>query len=631
MANADEERFNKYVVYQEGIYVGYRYYETRYEDVVLNQGNAGAWNYDEEVQFPFGYGLSYTTFEQEMTKADHDGDEFRFEVKVTNTGDAAGKEVVEIYAQTPYTDYDRENRVEKSSVQLVGFGKTGMLEPGASETVKITVSRDDLKAYDAYGKGTYILEEGDYYFAAAANAHDAIQRILAAKEALEYDAENTKKFELDEKDYSESVYTGASISNLFDDADMLAYDDSFVYLSRNDWEGTYPEHYAFTADADIIAALAIHEGQDDPEAEMPVTGSKNGLSLATMKNVDAEDEVWEDFLDQLTAEEMYNLVRVGGYQTQTVNSVSAPATVDVDGPAFVGNAGPTGIALKEKTYAWPSEVVLASTWNVAILEKMGEMIGEDCLAQGELNFAGWYAPAMNIHRTAFSGRNFEYYSEDGYFSGICGAATIRGARSKGVITYAKHFALNDQETNRTTINTFANEQSIREVYLKAFEAGIADQGDDTNTLAIMASMNRVGLLWSGNHTGLMKGIVRDEWGFDGFIITDQASYPQAFPGLAVRGGLEGGIDLWLNTGADNWAIENYQTNATVVSQLREASRHILYGVSRSLAMNGISSTASVVSVMPLWQKWMIAADVILGLLMLGGACLIRRKSQKTPE
>ena len=321
---------------------------------------------------------------------------------------------------------------------------------------------------------------------------------------------------------------------------------------------------------------------------------------------------------------MYNLVRVGGYQTQAVGSVSAPATVCVDGPAYVGNAGTTGVTRPEATYAWCSEVVLASTWNTDMLESMGSLIGQDCLAQGDLNFAGWYAPAMNIHRTAFSGRNFEYYSEDGFLSGQMGAATVKGATESGVICFVKHFALNDQETNRTTLNTFANEQSIREIYLKAFETGITAE---SGTLGIMASMNRIGLTWSGDHYGLMTEVVRNEWGFDGVIITDQASYPEAFPGLAIRGGLEGGIDLWLNSGTDNWQIEGYQNNATVMNQLRTASKHILYAVSHSFAMNGISSSATVVQTLPLWQIWMIALDVVVGAAALAGVVLLVKKTK----
>ncbi len=628
MTGAEDQYFKAFVVYQEGIYVGYKYYETRYEDVVLGQGNAAsskgvtsgdsAWTYASEVQFPFGYGLSYTSFEKELTDADENDGSYSFTVKVTNTGTVAGKDVVEIYAQSPYTDYDKTYGVEKAAVQLVGFAKTPVIEAGESTEVTVTVSVEDLKSYDAAGKGTYILEEGDYLFAAGDNAHHALNSILTYKGAEGLDgvgsADLVRSFHISETNMSVSPYTGAEVSNQFADADMKTYDDSFVYLSRTDWEGTYPEKYQVVATEDMLAALAIPEGTDDPEAVMPTTGAKNGLSLAMMRGVSAESEIWDQLLDQLTAEEMYNLVRVGGYQTQTVNSVSAPGTVCVDGPAYVGNAGLTGVTLAEATYAWPSEVVLASSWNIEVLERMGTMIGEDCLAQGELNFAGWYAPAMNTHRTAFSGRNFEYYSEDGFLSGQMGAATVRAARAKGVITFVKHFALNDQETRRTTLNTFANEQSIREIYLKAFEPSMAS-GEEAS-LAVMASMNRIGLTWSGDHVGLMTNVVRGEWGYDGFIITDQASYPQAFPGLAIRGGLEGGIDLWLNTGTDNWTIDGYQNNPTVMTQLRTASKHILYGVANSLAMNGVSSDARVVRVNPAWRNWLTIAEVVIGLAAL---------------
>lgn len=632
MTGAEEAVNDAYVVYQEGIYVGYKYYETRYEDVVLGQGNAGSWTYADEVQFPFGYGLSYTTFTKELVDSKQSGDTFTFQVKVTNIGDREGKDVVQIYAQSPYTDYDKANGVEKAAVQLVGFAKTEAIKPGESQTVTITVAEEELKSYDAAannGAGTFILEAGDYYFTAADNAHEAVNNILAAKGASGMDGpanvDNTKNYTLTASDkYALSTVTGLPIANLFSDADMRTYDKDFTYLTRNDWEGTFPETYQIAATPEMVAALAIPTGTDDPNAEMPTTGQSNGLTLAMMRELPADDPSWDDLLDQLTPSEMYNLVRVGGYQTQAVNSASAPATICVDGPAYVGNAGTTGVTRPEATYAWCSEIVLSSTWNVDILESMGHLIGEDCLAQGDLNFAGWYAPAMNIHRTAFSGRNFEYYSEDGFLSGQMGAATVRGATEQGVICFVKHFALNDQETNRIGMSTFANEQSIREIYLKAFETSVTQE---KSTLGIMASMNRVGLTWSGNHKGLMTGLLRNEWGYDGLVITDQASFPQGFPALAIRGGLEGGIDLYLNTGSDNWPIEGYESNPTVMSQLRTASKHILYAVSHSFAMNGISSNAQVVQTMPLWQYWLIAADVVVGVAALLSAVLLVKKTK----
>ena len=645
MTGAEDATHDTYVVYQEGIYVGYKYYETRYEDTVLGQGNAasavgatsladGGWTYADEVQFPFGYGLSYTTFEQTLEKADKDRDDtFTFEVKVTNTGETAGKDVVQIYAQSPYTEYDRANGVEKASVQLVGFAKTETLQPGESQTVTIQVDQEELKSYDASangGEGSYILEAGDYYFTAAADSHAAVNNILAAKGAEGMDeagnAELAKSFTLEESDaYQVSSYTGEPVKNQFTDADMRNYDADFQYLTRSDWAGSYPEPYVLEATDAMVEALAVPTGTDDPEAEMPVTGAQNGLSLAMLREAEADDPAWELLLDQLSAKEMYDLVRVGGYQTGAVNSVSAPATVCVDGPAYVGNAGTTGVTRPEKTYAWCSEVVISSTWNQDLAYQMGQLIGEDCLAQGELNFAGWYAPAMNIHRTAFSGRNFEYYSEDGFLSGQLGASTVAGAREKGVITFVKHFALNDQETNRSGISTFANEQSIRELYLKAFEPSIA--GGDEGTLGVMLSMNRIGFKWSGNHKGLATNVVRGEWGFDGIMITDQASYPQSFPALAIRGGLGGGTDLWLNSGADNWQIEDYQNNATVMTQLRQATKHILYAVSQSFAMNGISSSARVVQVTPLWQTWLYALDGAVVLAAVAGVVLIVKKTR----
>lgn len=643
---SDDPRGTNYVVYQEGIYVGYKYYETRYEDSVLNQGNATAnvgvtvenatkWSYEDEVQFPFGYGLSYTSFSQELVKHSSDENSYKFDVKVTNTGDEAGKEVVQLYMQSPYTEYDKTAGIEKSSVQLVGFVKTEELAPGESGEYTITVDKENLKTYDTTangGEGGYIVEEGNYYFAIATDAHSAVNHILEKKGITNLPEEANSTMVIEEKvsssdKFAVSTATGETITNQFTDTDMSTYDENFTYLSRSDWKATYPQLYQLELTEDIATGLEIPTGTDNPDATMPQTGVDNGLTLAMMREVDFDDPLWDTFLDQLSPEEMYDLVRIGGYQTQAIASVGVPATVHVDGPAYVGVAGLTGVTTKEKTYAWSSEILLASTWNTDILYNMGQLIGEDALAQEELNFAGWYAPAMNIHRTAFSGRNFEYYSEDSFLSGQMGAATTKGATEKGLITFIKHFALNDQETSRAALLTFANEQAIREVYLAPFEESVVEGG----ALGIMAGMNRVGIAWAGNHTGLMTNVVRNEWGFDGIVVTDQASFPEAFPFMAIRGGLEAGTDLYLNTGTDNWQIEDYQNNPTVMTQLRTASKHILYAVSRSLAMNGLSSTSVVKKVLPLWQIWMYSADVVIAIIVGGGIYFLSRNFKKKEE
>lgn len=643
---SDDPRGTNYVVYQEGIYVGYKYYETRYEDSVLNQGNATAnvgvtvenatkWNYEDEVQFPFGYGLSYTSFSHELVKHSSDENSYTFDVKVTNTGDEAGKEVVQLYMQSPYTEYDKTAGIEKSSVQLVGFVKTEELAPGESGEYTITVDKENLKTYDITangGEGGYIVEEGNYYFAIATDAHSAVNHILEKKGITNLPEEADSALVVEEKvsssdKFAVSTATGETITNQFTDTDMSTYDENFTYLSRSDWQATYPQLYQLELTEDIATGLEIPTGTDNPDATMPQTGVDNGLTLAMMREVDFDDPLWDTFLDQLSPEEMYDLVRIGGYQTQAIASVGVPATVHVDGPAYVGVAGLTGVTTKEKTYAWSSEILLASTWNTEILYNMGQLIGEDALAQEELNFAGWYAPAMNIHRTAFSGRNFEYYSEDSFLSGQMGAATTKGATEKGLITFFKHFALNDQETSRAALLTFANEQAIREIYLAPFEESVVEGG----ALGIMAGMNRVGTAWAGNHTGLMTNVVRNEWGFDGIVVTDQASFPEAFPFMAIRGGLEAGTDLYLNTGTDNWQIEDYQNNPTVMTQLRTASKHILYAVSRSLAMNGLSSTSVVKKVLPLWQIWMYSADVVIAIIVGGGIYFLSRNFKKKEE
>lgn len=610
-----------YVVYQEGVYVGYKYYETRYEDTVLNQGNAkskvgvtsvdsNAWNYDNEVQFPFGYGLSYTTFDKKFVELKSHDNEYTVEVTITNTGSNPGKEVAQIYMQMPYTEYDRQNKIEKVSVQLAGFAKTKELKPGESQTLQVSIPKNILRTYDSNNGGQYLIEEGNYYFTVANNSHDAIKQILAKKgEKIPNTNDNlVKDIKISKTEkIQKSENTGKEISNQFQDADIKTYDPNFEYLSRNDWEKTYPKKYELILTDEMKSLLSVPKGTDKEGEKLPETDVQSGLSLVMMREVEFDDPLWDTFLNQLKPEEMYNLVRIGGYQTQSIPSVGVPATVHVDGPAYVGVAGLTGVKKREKTYAWPSEILLASSWNADILYGMGQLIGEDALAQGDLNFAGWYAPAMNIHRTAFSGRNFEYYSEDSLLSARLGASTTKGATEKGVITFIKHFALNDQETSRASLVTFANEQTIREIYLTPFEESIKNG----NALGVMAGMNRVGLKWAGNHEGLMTNVLRNEWNFKGTVVTDQASFPQAFPFMEIRGGLEAGTDLYLNTGTDNWQIEGYESNPTVMNQLRNATKHILYSVSRSFAMNGLSSDSKVKKVTPLWQIWMYIADVII--------------------
>ena len=613
-ANAEVKNSNKYLVYGENIYVGYRYYETRYEDTVLGAENVGEYDYTTQVQFPFGYGLSYTDFNYSNYQVVDNGDHFQVSVDVTNNGNVAGKHAVEIYMQSPYTDYDKANGVEKSSVELAGFTKTHIIEPGEKESVTIDISKENLKAYDATTAKTYILDAGDYYLALGSDAHDALNNILAAKGYTTADgmdqagnAAFTYKYTVNEMDastYAVSQETGNPVGNQLEDVDVRYYDSEFQYLTRSNWNGTFPVTYQdgeWNVPEESLADWEFNRSDEiinDSEATMPVFEKDNSVQVADYLETDYEDASWEELLDQLDVAKLTKLVRMGGYATISIDAIGLPGTADKDGTAGFSSS----IVPGRSGMAYPPEVVLASTWNTALIEELGVCIGEDSLALG---INGWYAPGVDIHRSPYSGRNFEYFSEDGFLSGKMGAAIVKGARSKGCIAYMKHFALNDQETNRYGASIFANEQAIREIFLKGFELTVRE-GEAT---AAMAAMNRIGATWVGAHKGLMTEILRNEWGFQGMVITDQASVPSMLYQDHISG-LAAGCDLWLNTNANLWSMDEYKDNATVMTNARRAAKNIIYTVSRSNAMNGITADSEVVAIIPWWQKVLYALDAI---------------------
>ncbi len=620
IVNSTVPQGNKYLVYAEGIYVGYRYYETRYEDVVLGNEPASAYDYEATVEYPFGHGLSYTDFSWSNYSVTENADAFTVSVEVTNTGEVAGKDIVQLYLQSPYTEYDRQNGIEKSAVELAGYAKTSLLDPGASETVTAEVPKELMKSYDSKSAGTYVLDAGDYYLAAGENAHAALNNILAAKgfstsDGMDADgdaalAHKTTVDSLDSTTYAVSQATGTPITNQFADVDIRYYDDTFTYLSRSDWTGTWPTTFAdgsWTAPAEMLSDLEITH-VDDPEAVSPTFGTiddKYGkLTTATLIGEDYDNELWPALLGQASYSDLEQLVRIGGYATRGVDAIQLPATVAKDGPAgfsatLVGGDGGMG---------YPPAIVLASSWNDELAKESGIAIGEDSLA---LKITGWYAPSMNIHRSPYSGRNFEYYSEDGMLSGSMAAAVIDGAQSKGVLVFAKHFALNDQETNRIGAAVFANEESIRELYLQPFESAVRDG----KARGIMDSMNRIGATWSGGHRGLMTSTLREEWGFTGVAITDQASFAPVFAYEDLREGLAAGTDLWLNTDASLWEIPADEVTPTVEQNVVRAAHNIAFAVAHSNAMNGLSAGATIQQITPLWQWTLIIADVVIGLLI----------------
>ncbi|MFA6829331.1 MAG: glycoside hydrolase family 3 C-terminal domain-containing protein [Bacilli bacterium] len=633
-----------YVAYQEGIYVGYRYYETRYADAVLGTANVGNYSYTEQVTYPFGYGQSYTDFSySDYTMTTDSNGDYEISVTVKNTGDVAGKTPVQVYMQSPYSDYDKANGIEKSAIELVGFTKTEKLDPKATQRVTITVDDEVVKTYDANGAKTYIQDKGPYYFSVGKNSHDALNNILSkigksTSDGMDYNGKSElvsfKSLDQDLQKYSVDQKSKNKITNQFDDANINKYftgKDDYKYLTRSNWTGTFPKSLVLTASADLKADLK-KTGKDEVAAidatkyTMPTFDAKNGMSLITMKDVDFNDSHWNDVLDNMTKDEALNLVTLGGYKTQAVASINYNGSIDKDGPQGLSSTLVGGTKVAGGAYT--SEVVIAATFNRELTKKIGEAVGEDGLHMG---VTGWYGPAMNIHRTPFTGRSFEYFSEDPFLSGQIGAAEVSGARSKGMITYIKHLAVNDQDTNRKGLATFVNEQSIREIYLKPFEASYKVGGAN----AMMESHNRLGATWVGGCGNLYQNVLRSEWGFDGFILSDYVGTPIYQSALQA---VINGEDMMLCTKATAYDndLKAYANNAYVMTKVREACHRILYVTVNTSAMNGISQTDKVVNVTPLWRTLLTVGMVVLYVAMAAGAGLVtyvfffkKKKEDKT--
>ena len=614
-ANADDydlsDNASYYIVYQEGIYVGYRYYETRYEDYVMDTGNAGDYDYSYDVAYAFGYGLSYTEFEYSDYSVEYDEDEdlYLVTVTVTNVGDVAGKHSVLVYLQSPYTDYDVEYGIEKAACELVGFEKTEELEPGQSETLTIEVEGADLATYDSYGYGTYIMDAGTYYLTVAEDAHAAVNNFLAAKGCTpdntdgRMDAEGDVSLvyswveeELDYTTYSTNATTGAEITNQFDNADLntadCVGDQSITYLSRSDWEGTFPTETATVYVTDEMAEELADSRYDAEtydgeyaDAEMPTLGADNDLTLADMIGLDYDNELWDDLLDQLTFEEMCGLIGKAYHQTDTVESIGMPGTRDENGPQGLTMS----LMLGESVMCYTSEDVMAATFNRDLLTDVGRCIGNDCL---EKDVSGLYGPGANIHRTPYSGRNFEYFSEDGYLSGEMLEAEVAGIQSKGIYVFMKHFALNDTEEEREGLCVWANQQAIREIYLDAFEDAVTQSGAS----GVMTSYSRLGCYWCGADDGLINGVLRGEWGCTGAVISDNAN---RFTFMGAVDALLAGSDCFDGMMSTQTSIlETYEDDPVVVSAMREAVHRIAYTVANSAAMNGIGTETTVLAATP---------------------------------
>lgn len=590
-----------FVQYEEGIYVGYRYYETAAAE--------GFIDYDEAVVYPFGYGLSYTDFTWEVAGSRLGGVDGSLEVDVTvtNTGAAAGKDVVQLYYTAPYS----KGGIEKAEVVLGDFAKTALLEPGASETVTLTIPVEDMASYDYLTNRAYVLEAGDYILSLRSDSHT----VKAGCENITYNVGRTVVYGGGDHRASDK----GPVTNQFDDVTAGVA----VNLSRADFAGTFPTAPAgedFEAGEAVAAGFQVYRAADheDPDAVMPATGDENGLSLIDMRGLPYDDKSWGLLLDQLTVKDMAKLILNGMYATVDLRSVGKPATVDFDGPA-----GISSYMTSLSSTAYPSEVVIASTFNTELVYRMGVMVGNEGIAN---KVTGWYAPAMNIHRSPFGGRNFEYYSEDPLLSGRMGAACVSGASSKGMYCTIKHFAVNDQETNRINngVAVWVNEQAMREIYLKPFEYTVKnavqtirvitdDQGtvsevDMPGCTAVMSSFNRIGATWAGGSVPLMDNVLRGEWGFRGLAITDFDLYDYMYPDQSIAAG----TDLILSTDAMK-SLEDTKS-ATAVSNMREACHNILYTVAHSNAMNGVAPGTIITYTDAPWVTYRLVIDAAVGVL-----------------
>lgn len=610
------EHADTYMVYQEGIYVGYKYYETRYEDYVMGTGNAGEYAYGNDVAFPFGYGLSYTTFEYSDVTLSYDAaaTTYTMKVTVTNTGDVAGKETVQAYVSSPYTQYDIDNNVEKASVSLVGFEKTDILAPGASETLTIEIDGDYVASYDAYGAGTYILDAGDYYFTAATDAHNAANNVLAAKgftpETTDGRMDVAGNAELvatwnnpalDTTTYATSD-AGTEITNKLNASDPNMNEEvgtTVTYLTRNDWEGTMPsleKTIKIALNDYLVQALQDQQYETDTTVNvaMPRLGADNGLTLYDMIGLDYDDPAWDELLDQMTVDEMVSLVGDSFHWTMPVLSVQAPGTRDENGPQGL-TVALFGSHLGVETTALTSEDVLAATFNKELVYEIGNIVGNDCL-DAKVTFL--YGPGANTHRSPYGGRNFEYYSEDAVLSSEIGKAEVSGIEEKGVRVVMKHFALNDCEQDRIGLGVWLNEQSAREIYLRAFQGALENSQAGGN--GVMMAYTRWGAQWSGANAGLVKGILNEEWQCNGLQITDNVLSTMVNGIDGVLGGTTT-YDSMLSFMVTNNGLAKYTKDPIIVSAMREACHHNLYAIANSQAMNGIGPNTTIAETEPIVQ------------------------------
>lgn len=640
----DTTSSGKYMVYQEGIYVGYRYTETRYEDFVTGRAKTGNYDYAKTVAYPFGYGLSYTTFEYSNYKVEKTSHNiYTVSVDVKNTGDYAGKEVVQVYVQKPYID----GGIEKAAVELIGYEKTKLLAKNESVTVTVKVDERDFASYDADKEKTYVLDNGDYYLAVGNGSHDALNNILAAKGystsggKMDYDgkSELAKKFEYhlsheDSLEYSWAEATNKKITNLFDFVDINKYEgrgnNSVKYVTRSDWEGTVKtgvdENVQLTWTHQMGVDMEPNNDEED-DIEYPTYGKDAGLQLIDLladENGDPipyNDPLWDKFMDQLTWDEMVDMLKSDARMTRGIERVGKVATVDPNGPMGITNKysqGPRGLAVQKddpdkdtRATGYPAGGIRASSFNKQLNYEMGDLVGEDALWAG---CSGIYGPGSNIHRSPYSGRNYEYYSEDPFLSGMTCAAEVKGMQDNGLYVYNKHCFLNDQDTARMGVCIWANEQAIREIYGRAFALPIVKAGAKN----VMVGYNRLGVVWNGASKALLTDFLRGECGMTGFAITDmwyfQTDYYMSFVDM-MRAGcdiVDGNASASSIAALNKFKEEKH--SGEVAWGLRESAKRVCYTVLHSNAMNGISKNTRIIRITPPWQILVYCVDAVIGAL-----------------
>ncbi len=665
---------NDAIVEAENIYIGYKYYETRYFDTVMGQGNAAstvgsstgsAWNYDDEVTYPFGYGLSYTTFTQTLDDlhVDLENETVTAKVTVTNTGSVAGKDVVQLYVSLPYTDYDKEHGVEKAAVQLLDYGKTAELAPGASETVTITADMQNMASWDSTAdnaagtKGCYILDAGDYYFTIGNGAHEAVQNVLAAEgQDVGGDADKAKSWNLGSQDTTTFATTknGTAVENQLADMDVNYWlPGTATYLTRADWEGTFPKTYKdLTATDEMIDILDndIYEINANGDPSTVTFGADNGLTLADLKGVsDINDERWDMLMDEITLEECMIRTGFGGTSTKVIESIMSPEAIQNDGPngfnsyplgQYANTDASTGDPcvvdandpnLTYKMGTMVNETVIAQTFNKDLAADYGRVIGNYSLWA---NTAIFWGIGTNLHRLPYNARNHEYYSEDAVLTAGQGTAYAAAAMEYGVIIAPKHLAFNDTEINRTGISVFMTEQQARENELRGTQ-GIVE---NAHVLGVMTAYNRVGITQDNAHTGLMKNILRNEWGFQGLISEDfiqNANY------VVLKEAVLNGVTMSCNTGDNTmaavsekypyWTAEAVSQDTTMMTALKQAMKYQNYALANSNAMDGMTSSTRLVSVRTWYDNALVAVQVVFAALTVLAAAMYvlnDRKSKK---